>query len=242
MRDPADTRTSEIEAFPLPKTPGRKRVHASAADRQRAYRERKRAVQVQSVLQGQPETVTKNVTENSKAELLAQLQVIADRDREIERLRLALENERAEKEKALYYEGVNVKECERLRYKITDLEREIDLLRRPVPKPKRSRGGIPSEIADDLALLLAQYTHKSGCTSEVPNPSWGSASGGEIKMSWGRLRAAVDGLKKRNVTKKGQGDLTARLQEIAKMLDYPVPEMKKLGRAKLDGLIFDLQS
>jgi hypothetical protein len=87
MRDPADTRTSEIEAFPLPKTPGRKRVHASAADRQRAYRERKRAVQVQSVLQGQPETVTKNVTATSRAELLAQLQVIADRDNEIARLR-----------------------------------------------------------------------------------------------------------------------------------------------------------
>jgi chromosome segregation ATPase len=96
MRDPADTRTFEIEAFPLPKTPGRKRVYASAADRQKAYRDRKRSGQVQALSQvsdlvperrAQPETVTKNVTATSRAELLAQLQVIADRDNEIARLR-----------------------------------------------------------------------------------------------------------------------------------------------------------
>jgi hypothetical protein len=66
-----------------------------------------------------------------------------------------------------------------------------------------------------------------------------------LALEVSRLEAALETArqpKKRNGTKKGQGDLTAKLQAIARMFDHIAPEMKKLGRAKLDELILDLQS
>lgn len=40
MKDPADTRTAELADLPPPRRPGRPRIYANAAERQRAYRER----------------------------------------------------------------------------------------------------------------------------------------------------------------------------------------------------------
>jgi hypothetical protein len=224
MRDPADTRTSEIEAFPLPKTPGRKRVYASAADRQKAYRDRKRAGQVPALPQ------------------------VSDPAPELRERLAKMETER-DSWKRCYTSACKSLEAlalerDQLRTQVQALQSENESLRGTENRETKNRNvtEIQPAFYDDLALLLAQYCQSDGVAMAFP--ACGSASSQEIIEAWTRLHAAFHGLKKRNGTKKGKKgkDITSQLQNIARMLDHSVPEMKKHGRAKLDELILAVSS
>jgi chromosome segregation ATPase len=223
MRDSRDTKTLEIEAFSLPKTPGRKRVYASAADRQRAYRERKRSGQVHT------ETVTENVTAEL-SHLRAQLaKMETERDSwkrcytsacksiealAVERDKLSAQVQALQADNAELMRRLDAAETARDQYR-----RSFELIeKREFQTRKRC----------DEKLALAQ--------SRVDRLTE------ELQRRESELESALSKPKKRNVTKKGKGDFLAPLREIAAFFDHPVPEMKKMGRYKLDELILSVSS
>jgi chromosome segregation ATPase len=227
---------------PLPKTPGRKRVYASAADRQKAYRDRKRSSQVPTLpqvsdrapeLRAQPETVTENVTVNTDSgpsQLRARLaKMEIERDswkrcytsacKSIEALALERDQLRTQAQ-ALQADN------QELMHKLDLSETGRDQYRRSFEMSQKREFETRKQCDEKLALAQSRMDRLMD----------------DLQQRELELAAAQSKPKKRNVTKKGQGDLIARLQSIKALLNHSTPEMVKLGRAKLDELIFDFQS